>query len=89
MANRAGLVARLVEGEQAKQRDAEHWVAAWERHAKALGPSRRSRFYWDDAWEWITDELALRPRGCRSRPVSSETGLQRRGIDRQQLSPGG
>ena len=61
-AQRAGLLARLVQGEKVSQRDAEHWVAAWERHAASFGPARRTRDYWDQAWEWITYGRTLRQR---------------------------
>jgi hypothetical protein len=61
-AQRVGLPARLVQSEKVSQRDAEHWVAAWERHAASFGPARGTRYCWDQARERIAYGLTLRQR---------------------------
>jgi hypothetical protein len=56
-AQRAGIFARLTQGERLSQLEAEHWISAWERHADAEGIAHGNAF-WDAAWEWITEQRA-------------------------------
>ena len=55
-AQRAAILRRLVTTERLEELDAEHWIARWEREAEAIGRTRGSPSYWDDAWRWIEDQ---------------------------------
>ncbi|MGZ8438510.1 MAG: hypothetical protein ACXWXR_08220 [Candidatus Limnocylindrales bacterium] len=57
-AQRAGIFARLTQGERLNALQAEDWISRWERHAEAEGLSRSTVGFWDAAWEWIAGERA-------------------------------
>jgi hypothetical protein len=67
---RAGLLERLRDAERLDELDAEWWIARWEREAEALGRSRGSVSYWDDAWRWIQDQR--QPPEVDKRDMSAE-----------------
>lgn len=52
-AQRAGILARLTQQERVNAQAAERWIAAWERHAEAIGLHRGIVGFWDYGWEWI------------------------------------
>ena len=74
-AQRAGIFMRLVSHEKLDRLDAEHWIARWERVAEAIGRTRGSPSYWDDAWHWIEDQ--------RRPPTVDKTDMSAEGDDGQ------
>jgi hypothetical protein len=55
---RSAILARLSQDEHLDELDAEHWVAAWERHATTEGLDPIEDGYWKAAWKWISEQLA-------------------------------
>jgi hypothetical protein len=58
-AQRAGIFARLTQGERVSQLEAEEWISRWVSHAEAEGIAHGNAF-WDAAWDWIAEERALK-----------------------------
>lgn len=57
-AQRAGIFARLTQGEHVNAVAAEDWIARWEEHAEGEGLSRSMVGFWDQGWDWITEQRA-------------------------------
>ncbi len=56
-AQRAGIFARLTQGERLSQLEAEEWISRWESHTKTEGITHVHAF-WDAAWDWIAEQRA-------------------------------
>lgn len=54
-AQRAGIFARLTEQERVNAEAAERWIAAWERHAEAIGLHHGVVGFWSYGWDWIAE----------------------------------
>jgi hypothetical protein len=74
-AQRTGVLMRLTRSERVNELEAEHLIARWEREAEAIGRSRSSVDYWDDAWHWIEDQ--------RHPPKVVKTDMDAQGEDGQ------
>ena len=57
IARRVGRFNRMVGQERMDELDAEHLMSAWEREAESRGLDRYSARFWDDAEEWIAQQL--------------------------------
>lgn len=55
-AKRAGIFARLTRQGRVDGRDAEQWISRWEREAERRGLPRTMVEFWDQGWDWITEQ---------------------------------